>query len=100
MGARAAVGGLSAERVHQLSGAAVSPAEFARLRPYLPASGDTAEAVQKKLTSLKGEVERIKAAHARGPTMAQDGSTLPRAVAANLATLLSHDHQPRDLEAP
>ena len=74
---RAAVAGLSAERVHQLSGAAVSPAEFARLRPYLPASGDTAEAVQKKLTSLKGEVERIKAAHARGPTMANPDAKAP-----------------------
>ena len=31
---------------------------------------------------------------ARDPTMAQDGSSLARAVAANLATLLSHDHQP------
>lgn len=69
--ARAAVGGLSAERVHQLSGAAVSPAEFARLRPYLPASGDTADAVEKKLTNLRAEVERIKASHMKGPTRAQ-----------------------------
>lgn len=69
--ARAAVGGLSAERVHQLSGAAVSPAEFARLRPYLPASGDTADAVEKKLTNLRAEVERIRTSHMKGPTRAQ-----------------------------
>ena len=74
---RAAVAGLSAERVHQLSGAAVSPAEFSRLRPYLPASGDTAAEASKKLTSLRGEVERIKAAHARGPTRANPGATAP-----------------------
>jgi hypothetical protein len=78
---RAAVAGLSAERVHQLSGAAVSPAEFARLRPYLPASGDTAEAAAKKLTSLRGEVERIKAAHARGPTMSNPNAKAPVASA-------------------
>ena len=67
---RAAVAGLSAERVHQLSGAAVSPAEFARLRPYLPANGDNSVTVKDKLTNLRAEVERIKAAHARGPTFA------------------------------
>lgn len=67
---RAATAGLSAERVHQLSGAAVSPAEFARLRPYLPANGDNAATVQDKLTNLRAEVERIKAVHARGPTFA------------------------------
>ena len=67
---RAATAGLSAERVHQLSGAAVSPAEFARLRPYLPANGDNADTVKDKLTNLRAEVERIKAVHARGPTFA------------------------------
>lgn len=67
---RAAVAGLSAEKVHQLSGAAVSPAEFARLRPYLPASGDTADAVAKKLANLRTEVERIRTSHLKGPTQA------------------------------
>lgn len=65
---RAAVAGLSAEKVHQLSGAAVSPAEFARLRPYLPSSGDNAKTAKDKLANLRKEVERIKEAHARGPT--------------------------------
>lgn len=76
---RAAVAGLAAEKVHQLSGAAVSAAEFARLRPYLPASGDTAEAVERKLEGLKREVERIKAVHARGPTMVGGAPVAPAA---------------------
>ena len=68
---RAAVAGLSAEKIHQLSGAAVSAAEFARLRPYLPANGDNAATVRDKLMNLRAEVERIKAVHARGPTTVQ-----------------------------
>lgn len=75
---RAAVAGLAAEKVHQLSGAAVSPAEFARLRPYLPASGDSAQTATNKLNNLRGEVERIKAAHARGPTMANPKAAAPQ----------------------
>ena len=65
---RAAIGGLAAEKVHQLSGAAVTAAEFARLRPYLPAAGDNTETVQKKLQGLRTEAERIRERHAKGPT--------------------------------
>ena len=67
---RASVAGLSAEKVHQLSGAAVSPAEFARLRPYLPSAGDSAKTASDKLANLRNEVESIKAVHARGGTRA------------------------------
>jgi len=65
---RAAVGGLAAEKVHQLSGAAVSAAEFKRLQPYLPAAGDSTETVRKKLQGLRKEAERIRGNHAKGPT--------------------------------
>lgn len=75
---RAAIAGLSAEKVHQLSGAAVSPAEFARLRPYLPAAGDDKDTVVKKLTNLRNEVERIKAIHARGPKQADPSAQPPK----------------------
>lgn len=85
---RAAVAGLAAEKVHQLSGAAVSPAEFARLRPYLPASGDSADTATKKLTNLRGEVERIKAAHARGPTMANRQAVAPAGNSDNQPTVV------------
>jgi hypothetical protein len=61
---RAAVAGLSAEKVHQLSGAAVSPAEFARLRPYLPASGDSADTARTKLLNLRKEAALIRDRHA------------------------------------
>lgn len=61
---RAAVGGLSAAKVHELSGAAVSPAEFARLRPYLPAAGDSAATVEKKLANLRTEAQTIRDRHA------------------------------------
>jgi len=65
--------------VHELSGAAVSPAEFARLRPYLPANGDKADTVRDKLTNLRQEVERIKATHARGHTVANPDAQPPQA---------------------
>ena len=76
---RAAVAGLGATKVHELSGAAVSPAEFARLRPYLPANGDKADTVRDKLTNLRQEVERIKATHARGHTVANPDAQPPQA---------------------
>ena len=67
---RAATGALSAEEVHRLSGAAVSPAEFDRLRPFMPSKMDSAEAAMDKMTELRKRMLVIQQVHAQGPTQA------------------------------
>jgi hypothetical protein len=57
--ARAAMASVSSQLLHALSGAAVSPSEYARLRQYVPTSSDSYEAAVTKLTRLKGEMERL-----------------------------------------
>lgn len=57
---RAALAGLSADKIHELSGAAVSAKEYERLAPYLPAAGNDAATVRKKLDGLMKEIDLIK----------------------------------------
>jgi len=51
--ARADLADLSSIVIKDRSGAAVTAAEFPRLRPFLPQTGDTAATVKKKLTRMK-----------------------------------------------
>ena len=55
--ARAAIGELSAEKIKELSGAAVSDTEFERLTTFLPDKGMQEDEVASKLDSLKRAVE-------------------------------------------
>ena len=49
---RAAIADVAGHEFHDLSGAAVSPTEAARLKPYIPNEKDTAEALKSKLTRM------------------------------------------------
>jgi len=56
---RAALAELAASKVHDLSGAAVSVGEFARLKPFLPVPTDNAETLKTKLKNMKAEIQDI-----------------------------------------
>lgn len=87
--ARAAIADLGSLVIHDRSGAAVTAAEFPRLRPFIPQVGDSAETVMTKLARFREvyreeleaqyntygpsqgyrplpEVERVLGAHGRG----------------------------------
>lgn len=57
---RASLGSLSAEKIHELSGAAVSTKEFERLRTFLPSGGDSHKTVTDKLENMYKELMAIK----------------------------------------
>ena len=56
---RAALAELAASKVHDLSGAAVSVGEFARLKPFLPVPTDNAETLKTKLKNMRAEIQDI-----------------------------------------
>jgi len=57
--ARAALAELAATKVHDLSGAAVSASEFARLKPFLPQPTDDAATLKTKLNNMRAEIQDI-----------------------------------------
>lgn len=57
--ARAKVADLGSLRIHDRSGAAVTAAEFPRLRPFIPSVYDRPETVEKKLKNFRREYEII-----------------------------------------
>lgn len=58
---RAKVANIGSLKIHDRSGAAVSAAEFPRLRPFIPQQSDSPEAAKKKLEDLKAEYGRMRA---------------------------------------
>ncbi len=54
---RAKVADIGSLKIHDRSGAAVTAAEFPRLRPFIPQATDNAPTVAKKLANLKREYE-------------------------------------------
>jgi len=56
---RAALAELAATKVHDLSGAAVSVGEFARLKPFLPQQNDDAATAKTKLNNMRAEIQDI-----------------------------------------
>lgn len=64
---RAAIAGLSAERLHSMLGAAQTTSEFARLRPNIPAPGDDMPTVKRKLTALRKQVQNFRDVHGAAP---------------------------------
>jgi hypothetical protein len=56
---RALIADLSSAKIHERSGAAVSAAEFPRLRPFIPLTTDTPNTIRQKLANFKAEMEAI-----------------------------------------
>lgn len=56
--ARAAVADIGSLKIHDRSGAAVTAAEFPRLKPFIPSANDNPETVKKKLTLLKEQYQQ------------------------------------------
>ena len=80
---RAAITELAASKIHDLSGAAVSVSEFARLKPFLPQPSDNAEILQTKLAGMKKEIQDILNLH--GQMYSQEQGYRPNPVLSNLA---------------
>lgn len=64
--ARAFVQNISSLKIHDRSGAAVTAAEFPRLKPFIPAAGDPWDVVEEKLKGFQKEYGIMKGAIARG----------------------------------
>jgi len=56
---RAAIADLGSMIIHDRSGAAVTAAEYPRLRPFIPLVTDDAEAAKKKLMRFTGEYRKV-----------------------------------------
>jgi hypothetical protein len=56
---RAAIGDLGSMVIHDRSGAAVTAAEFPRLRPFIPTVSDDPETVKKKLSRFVSEYKAV-----------------------------------------
>jgi len=56
---RAAIGDLGSLIIHDRSGAAVTAAEFPRLRPFIPVVTDAPETVKKKLSRFVSEYRKV-----------------------------------------
>ena len=57
IGARAALSGLSAEKIHQMSGAAVSLSEWERLKGSIPQGTEDARVIMEKLAQMRRAIE-------------------------------------------
>jgi hypothetical protein len=57
--ARAIVAQISSQKIHDLSGAAVTATEFPRLRPFIPLATDRADVVIQKLENMRLEYQSI-----------------------------------------
>lgn len=57
---RAQVADIGSMKIHDRSGAAVTAAEFPRLRPFIPASTDKADVVKKKLLNLRANADLMR----------------------------------------
>lgn len=57
--ARALIADISSLKIHDRSGAAVTAAEFPRLRPFIPQVGDNAETIRTKLENFRREYDAI-----------------------------------------
>lgn len=74
--ARAAVANIGSLKLHDRSGAAVTAAEFPRLRPFIPNQFDKPETIVKKLTGMKEEYQRIQDEWTSGRNTSGNGGAL------------------------
>jgi len=61
--ARSIIASIAAKTVHDLSGAAVTDAEFKRLEAFIPKNTDNADTIRAKLKGMRRELEDIGKAH-------------------------------------
>jgi hypothetical protein len=82
---RAAIGDLGSMVIHDRSGAAVTAAEFPRLRPFIPLATDSPEVAQKKtrrfVQEYKAEIEAQREFFSQSGYKVPDVSTAPAAPA-------------------
>lgn len=57
VGARAQIANIGSLKLHDRSGAAVTISEFPRLKPFIPTSADTPDAIRTKLAKLREGIE-------------------------------------------
>lgn len=76
---RAIIAGIGGQKFHDLSGAAVSVSEAARLKPYIPSVDDGPHKSAIKLANLKRELDLMNAELARGVPLAQVINRTPTA---------------------
>ena len=57
--ARALLARLAAQEFHDFSGAAVTPSEAARLKPFLPSVNDDVDTVRTKLAAMKKQIQGL-----------------------------------------
>ena len=57
--ARALLARLAAQEFHDFSGAAVTPSEAARLKPFLPSVNDDVETVRTKLAAMRKQIQGL-----------------------------------------
>ena len=69
--ARAIVGNIAGQKIHDRSGAAVTVGEMQRLKPYIPNVTDDPDAIQEKLRLFEREYMQIQNELARGRSLAQ-----------------------------
>lgn len=69
--ARAIVGNIAGQKIHDRSGAAVTVGEMARLKPYIPNVNDDPDAIQEKLRLFEREYMQIQQELAKGRSLAQ-----------------------------
>jgi hypothetical protein len=67
---RSVVGKIGAQKIHDLSGAAVTVSEFPRLAVFIPSARDTPEAAQIKLNNLERELTQVQSELAMGKSLA------------------------------
>lgn len=78
-GARALVAGVGGQKFHDLSGAAISVQEAARLAPYIPQVKDRADVAIAKLQNLRREIAQMQSELAQGYNIHDVASRAPTA---------------------
>ena len=92
--ARAFLARLAAQEFHDFSGAAVTPSEAARLKPFLPSVNDDVETVRTKLAAMRKQIQGLN--EAQREAYAEGFQALPGDKAAAKAGASSSSHKVGD----
>lgn len=79
VGARAQIANIGSLKLHDRSGAAVTISEFPRLKPFIPTSADTPDAIRRKMAKLREGIEAETAELERSISTRPAGATPPTA---------------------
>ena len=88
--ARAAIGNLSSMVIRDRSGAAVTAAEFPRLRPFLPSLYDDYETIKKKLASFYKVIQEENQIYLQ--SLSDSGYTVPTSLYNNAKQPFQQKH--------